>query len=246
VGAVPDEAAAGFLHADDLILPALDRRISRIGGKLRKAVILALPAVVFEGDEGRVRARVRELTKAGYRRFLLGHIGQLALFDEGPEVRLYGDTTIPVLNSQAAATLLELGLETAAISLETDAANLTRLLSRWGGSLEWVVHARPTLFLSRVQVPGVKGEAAFEGARKSGRFLVRTGPQGSTVRAEAAVSASGVVDKRLLREPRAIRIQLGPPDLARGRLAEILGAVDRWQPVPRTTAFNLGRDRRLS
>ena len=238
---VPRTQQVRQLPAADLIVPALDGGTRQISGKARKRLILSLPPLTFESEARVLERKVEQLVRAGYRRWMIRGLGHFALLARFPAVEIYADTELGVLNSLAAAALLEMGARSVAVSLETDAENLRQLLGGGkGAAMEWVCHARPALFNSRVQLPGGRNRAVAEGGKRDGRFLLSADRHGLTVRPERAVSGMGIVDRHAARMARFLRVQLAGPDLTRERLRAILESVDRWKPVPRTATFNLG------
>jgi U32 family peptidase len=112
----------------------------------------ALPAIIEESEvEFFVRA-VGELQQQGYRRWQLGHIGQLQLFAgrTGARAVLTGDYTLNVLNSLAVRTLNDFGLQEIQLAIETDRDNLRQLCQHAGGTvLGLTVYGKPPLFTAR-------------------------------------------------------------------------------------------------
>lgn len=234
------------LPAGDLIVPAFDRRTKGIGGKRRKGVILALPTVVFENEAGRMFRGVRDLVKAGFNRWLIGNIGQLALFAGLERVTLIGDFSMQVLNTLSAATLLELGLSTVCVSLETDEDNLGQLMADGrGGAFELVAYSRPPLFVSRAHPPGVEPGKPVDGGKRNGRFQIAADRGLLIIRSETPVSVTGILKTGVARRAKALRVQLAAPDLSGDRLEQIFFGLSRWKPIAKTDAFNLRRDRTL-
>lgn len=92
-------------------------------------VIWQFPFMIFDRDWPLYHDTLRQLYKAGFRRFEAANLSHFALFKGLDGLRISTWHRCFSLNSQALIAWQELGVETATLYIEDDAANLAELLS---------------------------------------------------------------------------------------------------------------------
>ncbi len=151
-----------LLHMDKNML-SKSSQIKKYLGKNSRKVVWSLPAVVLDGDLSRLRKQITILLRTGFTTFQIAHIGQLALFGD-ERVRLYGDYTLNLANSQALHVLTQAGLDGTQAAIELDRESLCRLIRSTRSpdqksknkvqpkrmSLGLTVYGAPPLFTSRL------------------------------------------------------------------------------------------------
>lgn len=152
-----------YLLSFDKQLVSQTAKIKNTLGRRSRMITWALPPLVLENDLPRVRKQIQLLLRSGFRSFQIGHVSQM-LFFEGEKVRLFGDYTANVFNSQAAIMLAEIGLDSAQAGIEFDRASLQEMLlgckmaarnSGFGGGgvpmpMGLTVYGAPALYTSRL------------------------------------------------------------------------------------------------
>lgn len=159
------------------------------GESLPYQLVWALPQVMEQEHLAWQRQAIRQLQAGGSSGFQIGHIAQLALFDQAAQgnVEIFGDYSCNLLNSSALLQYQDAGLSGVQFFLETDRETLQQALSsrlnqaenRSGEQVQvgMYVYGRPPLF-SAFEC------AAFSGAEKlcqqqRGAVLHRSPPRGS-------------------------------------------------------------------
>jgi hypothetical protein len=89
---------------------------------------------------------------------MIANLGQAALLDRlKPDLKIWGDHRLGVLNHLAAKSLSDLGLAGVTISLEVDLDTLQRLSQAdLGGGVLMYLYGRPGLFTSRFRPPSLR------------------------------------------------------------------------------------------
>lgn len=138
--------------------------IKRALGAKSKTAIWALPPVISDRDTNKVRKLITTLMRNGFRSFQLGHLGQGQLFGK-EKVHFFGDYTLNVLNSESIRFAMELGLEAAQISVESDRESIESMIFGYkkqgiptpkGGNpdiglkIGMTLYGRPALYTSRL------------------------------------------------------------------------------------------------
>lgn len=199
------------LDKPDRLVLTLDRETFLQYGRRKKSrrrflrsLTWALPSVIFEEDVGFYRRAVGELMAAGCRNWLIGHVGQLALFSERPPAAgrggtppppakgrparpfLAGDYTLNVMNSLALRLLAENGVSTTLLAIESDRENIARLcLHKKKSGTGLVVYGRPPLFTARLKpeffqfhrsLVSPKGERFILEEKRGQTFLLADSP----------------------------------------------------------------------
>ncbi len=156
---VPDKM---LLHMDKHML-SKSSQIKKYLGRNSRKVVWSLPPVVPDGDLPKLQKQLTLLLRTGFTSFQIAHVGQLALFGD-ERVRLFGDYTLNLANSQALQVMSQAGLEGAQSAIELDRNSLYRLVkSTWVPgqrgkesmqprrmSLGITVYGAPPLFTSRL------------------------------------------------------------------------------------------------
>lgn len=119
-----------------------------------RTTVVCLPPVIYERELGFFRKQLEQLQKGGFRRFQIGHLGQLELFGRGRrQLELFGDSSLNVMNGMAAEVCREAGISHLQAVMECDAATLRELLARGKGremKIGFTVYGHVPLFISRV------------------------------------------------------------------------------------------------
>lgn len=132
----PKRAFLGKLAPKEIFAPLFDF-VQSHGISLR----FAFPTVLRAWDEVMLKAWVKSFMELGGSAFEIGNIGAKALLSNftGPrdDLDISSDFTLYVLNSEAAVAAEELGVKTAALSIEDDRSSLEAKLEHWPkGSLK--------------------------------------------------------------------------------------------------------------
>ncbi|THB71803.1 MAG: U32 family peptidase [Desulfobulbaceae bacterium] len=105
-------------------------QIKKYLGQNMRSVVWALPMVSHDRDMVLLKKRIRILLRSGYRSFQIAHLSQHILF-ENDSVRLFGDYSLNLLNSQALMMTAEMGLQGTQLAIETDKNNLLTTLEHF-------------------------------------------------------------------------------------------------------------------
>jgi putative protease len=146
---------------------------SRRGGMFRDMeVVWALPPVIQEAGSGMYRRLVSTLAQQGYRNFQAGNLAHIQMLQgiriKGSRKRggmagipgarpkaerrlkIYGDYTLNLLNSQAVRAARDLGVALPQITVETDAGNAGKVLGNAPRPVFFTAFAWIPLFTSRL------------------------------------------------------------------------------------------------
>lgn len=145
---------------DHFLLPINRENLAQTGqlkkylGKRMRDLTWCLPAVVFETEQIRLKKQIKQLIRAGFRSFQIGHITQFSFFGK-ERVFLSSDYTVSIMNSQAARLMEEGGMEYAQLSIESDRRILSELIARNRKrhndvKLGLTVYGAPALFTARL------------------------------------------------------------------------------------------------
>ncbi len=102
--------------------------VPRMRGTTDK-IIWQLPFMIFDRDMQLYRETLKQLHKAGFRRFEVTNLSQFALLNGLHDVRISVWHRCFSLNSQAMAAWKSMGAETVTLYIEDDSANLAELLA---------------------------------------------------------------------------------------------------------------------
>ena len=133
------ELGCESLEQIDAALAALPPRI---------AVRLALPMITRAWDREALTAQIRHFFDAGHRRWEAANLSALDFLPRADDLDLSADWPLYALNSAALAELRERGLSRFTASPEDTAENIALLAAHHPGSLVWIVHRDPPLFIS--------------------------------------------------------------------------------------------------
>ncbi|NCA82177.1 MAG: U32 family peptidase [Opitutae bacterium] len=114
----------------------------------RIAVRLALPMITRAWDREALTAQIRHFFDAGQRRWEAANLSALDFLPRADDLDLSADWPLYTLNSAALAELRERGFARFTASPEDTAENIALLAARHPGSLVWIVHRDPPLFIS--------------------------------------------------------------------------------------------------
>lgn len=118
------------------------RYLGQSADKIRKyksRIIWQLPPVLHEANLDWAEQEIKKLSRAGYKRFLLGHCLQYGLFlplieeQEHDIPELYGNYTLNLLNSAALQAAAHLGYQGTVFSLDSERENLASALHHYTG-----------------------------------------------------------------------------------------------------------------
>ncbi|MDZ7641651.1 MAG: U32 family peptidase [Desulfurivibrio sp.] len=217
--------------------------LGEIPRPLRGRLIWALPPVILEEELPFYRREIAALRQRGFQAWQLGHLSQLQFFIEQPgetttgaeagaayrspkskgrggrarrppELELYGDYTLNILNSLALDNCRAAGLRLAQAGIDGDRANLRHLGQARPDLCGLTIYGRPPLFTARLDtvhfrqgVPLLSPrQEEFELRREGNRTLVLAAQPFSLLPYSAELAAAGVA--------------FGVVDLCRQRLAK--------------------------
>lgn len=151
--------------------------------RFKDQLVWMLPPVIEENKCSFYETGTKELSRAGFRSWYLGHVSQARLFSGKRDVNLSAGYTCNILNSLSARSVRELGIERLEFSIETDFENLEKALSHLlDFQIGLTVYGRPPLFTSRLEPPGLGRNPVlrtgqkefFSVAREEGLTLIRS------------------------------------------------------------------------
>lgn len=154
---------------------------------IMKTVIWVIPPVIVEDDVVFYRQAVIALLRKGFRKWMIGHIGQLQLFvteleksvprgknSSAARPELSSDYTLNVLNSLALKALAEQGIHTALLAPEADRSAIKKLCAHKKRSQAGVVvFGRIPLFTARLKPDFFQFNKIFTSPRGERFELVR-------------------------------------------------------------------------
>ncbi len=152
-------------------------QLKRYLGRRMRDLTWCLPAVVFEGEQGRLKKQIAQLIRSGFRSFQIGHIAQFTFFGK-ERVFLSADYTVNILNSQAVKMIYEGGMEYAQLSIESDRKLLTELLARNRKThsdvkLGATVYGAPALFTARLDPDHIQYNKTLNSPRQEQFVLMK-------------------------------------------------------------------------
>ena len=224
---------------DEYIVPLRHREIYSLPRSSRNLVVLRVPVFARERELPDLHRRIRDAISKGFTRFLIGNISHFDLFDRFPEARLQADYTFGVLNNAALLALALMGAETGTVSLECDRENLARIIQASRGfPMELVAYGRPPLFTSRMQTMLAKKRGTTEISDGDTAFLVDEFEKMTIVVPREPFALMGALRRHQVQQLAALRLELTGADLQKNNYNNVRTAVTRWQPIPKTRAFN--------
>jgi len=145
----------------EMLLVELSRKTFNSFPKTRKNVkayhrklVWTMPPVINEDEIDFFYKAIDMLISNGFKTWEISHIGQLLFFKGKEDIRLLGNYTLNVLNSQALFTLYSLGFQKAQAAIEIDRPSLAEICHsmyphKSDLSLGLTVYGTPPLFTAR-------------------------------------------------------------------------------------------------
>ena len=120
----------------------------------QRKLVWTLPPVINEDEVDFFYKAIDTLISNGFKTWEISHIGQLLFFKEKEDIRLIGNYTLNVLNSQVLFTLHSLGVQKAQAAIEIDRSSLAEICSSMQThksefDLGLTVYGTPPLFTAR-------------------------------------------------------------------------------------------------
>ena len=117
-------------------------------------MVWCLPPVILESEVDFFSKAIDQLIKSNFRTWQIGHVGQQLFFDRKERLKLSGDYTLNVLNSQGLYVLNGLKLQRVQAAIEIDRKSLGDMLrsksaADSGVDLGMTVYGTPPLFTAR-------------------------------------------------------------------------------------------------
>ena len=162
----------------EMLLVELSRKTFSSFSKMRKnvklylrKVVWALPPVINEDEIDYFNKTIDTLISKGFKTWQISHIGQRLFFEKKDDIRLIGNYTLNVLNSQSLITLHSLGVPKAQATIEIDRSSLAEICSsiRYYKSdidLGLTVYGTPPLFTARAAVGHFKYDKPLQSPKK--------------------------------------------------------------------------------
>jgi U32 family peptidase len=199
-------------------------------------IIWQLPFIIFERDMELYRDTLKQLYRAGFRRFEAANISHFNLLRKFEGIHISTWHRCFSLNSQALKSWQELGAETATLYIEDDAENLSDLLSTAIGITQRIIAYAPLpVMTTKIKMKDVHSNTPLQSDRgEEYRVTTRDGLQTIT----AAIPFSLTARHHELRHNgcRAFLIDLRQAD--RESWGNIIGAFKASRELPGTTEFN--------
>jgi hypothetical protein len=120
----------------EMLLVELNRKTFNNFSKMRKNVkanqrklVWVLPPIINEDDLDYFHKAIDTLISKGFKTWQISHVGQCQFFEKMNDIRLIGNYTLNVLNSQSLFTLHSLGIKKAQAVIEID--RYIKVISAW-------------------------------------------------------------------------------------------------------------------
>ena len=159
VSGMGDLALLEELDVAELIIPLTPHNLQSIDKPEsgdRGRVLWELPPIIFDSQWREYQTMLKQLRKAGYKRFRLNNLSHFVFFDKDNTVELVAGERLYTLNSLAAEAWRELGAAALTLSMEDDQINMQELLARDTGlPMTITVFAPVELLQSRIPIQGV-------------------------------------------------------------------------------------------
>lgn len=122
--------------------------------KFHHKMVWCLPPVIMEDEISFFSKAITQLIKNNFKTWQIGHVGQQLFFDGKERVKLLGDYTLNILNSQGLLALQGFKLQRAQAAIEIDRKSLGDILSSASSAnsrvdLGMTVYGTPPLFTAR-------------------------------------------------------------------------------------------------
>jgi putative protease len=123
--------------------------------KFQNKMVWCLPPIILESEVDYFNKAINQLKKNNFMTWQISHVGQQLFFDKTERLKLSGDYTLNILNSQALFVLKGLKLQRAQAAIEIDRKSLEDILSskstaNTGVALGMTVYGTPPLFTARL------------------------------------------------------------------------------------------------
>ena len=228
--------------ADATILPLSKAAIHQLPGALprmrgfEERVIWQFPFMIFDRDMPLYHDTVRQLYKAGFRRFEAANLSHFYLLKGLAEVRISTWHRCFSLNSQALAAWHELGASACALYIEDDAANLAELLaSEIDVERRVIAYAPLPVMTTKIRFKEVHSNIPLHSDRgEAYNVTSRDGLQ--TISAATPFSLTGRHGE--LRRAGCCSYVIDLRQAPRESWNEILAAFKAGREIPGTTEFN--------
>jgi putative protease len=164
--------------APEMLLVELSRKTLNSFSKMKKSVrmyqrkmVWSLPPVINENELDFYGKTIDMLIDSGFKTWQIAHISQRLFFKQKKGIRLYGDYTLNILNSQSLLILHELGIGKAQALIEIDRSSLDDIcssgyLQKTELDLGLTVYGTPPLFTARPVAKHFKFEKHFQSPKK--------------------------------------------------------------------------------
>ncbi len=145
----------------EMLLVELSRETFNDFSKMRKKIkgyqrkmVWTLPPVINEDEVDYFSEVIETLISKGFKTWQISHVGQCLFFRTKDNIRLLGNYTLNVLNSQSLFTLRSLGVKKAQAAIEIDRASLAEICSgkrsqKIDVELGLTAYGTPPLFTAR-------------------------------------------------------------------------------------------------
>ena len=151
---------ARSLRPEGIIITVSETALKRLSGRRgemfqKMEVVWSLPPVIHEEKIPLYRRLVTTLIKQGYRNFMVANLGHVHMLGTirargSSAVKMFGDYTLNIMNSQAVRAARDSGISVPQLSMETDEANAAAVLGACPRPLFLTVFAWVPLFTSRL------------------------------------------------------------------------------------------------
>jgi putative protease len=160
------------------LLVYLSRKTVNSFLKMRKNVkahhrklVWTLPPIINEDDIDYFNNAIDILVSKGFKTWQISHIGQCQFFKKMNDVRLIGNYTLNVLNSQSLLTLHSLGIKKVQAAIEIDRSSLADICSSMRShkshfDLGITVYGTPPLFTARAVAGHFKFDKPFQSPKR--------------------------------------------------------------------------------
>jgi len=213
----------------------LPSTVPRMRGS-EERIIWQLPFIIFDRDIPLYRDAVRQLHGAGFRRFEVGNISHFDLLKKLDGLHISAWHRCFSLSSQALLAWHELGVESATLYIEDDAANLAELL---GSSVpieqRVIAYAPLPVMTTKIRIKDVHSNTPLQSDRGE-EYVVTTRDGLQTISAAQPFSLTAHHNELRQMGCRAFVIDLR--QAPRETWSDIIGAFKSGREIAGTTEFN--------
>lgn len=221
------------------IIHQLPSTVPRMRGS-EERIAWQLPFMIFDRDMPLYRDTIIQLHRAGFRRFEVANISHFALLRKLDGVRISAWHRCFSLNSQALAAWHELGVETATLYIEDDAANLADLLaSQVEVERRVITYAPLPVMTSKIRVKDVHSNIPLHSDRGE-EYIVATRDGLQTISATQPFSLTGHHFE--LRQKGCLSFLIDLRQAKREAWSDIMASFRANRAIAGTTEFNYGQE----